>query len=95
MTVARLAAVGYEPIMPNLPRTVFVLCSSAGSGLGWPDAVHLGLGSAQAAAEAAAGHPLQWIPDPRDASTWNTLFPDDWMIREVGLYVEGSVHIFL
>jgi hypothetical protein len=75
----------------GLPRTIFVLCSSASTGLGWPDAAHLDLGSAQAAAEAAARHPLRWIPDPGDASTWNTLFPDDWMIREVELNAELSV----
>jgi hypothetical protein len=49
------------------------------------------LESAQAAASAAAGRPLQWIPDPGEDSTWNTLSPDDWMIREVELHGELSL----
>jgi hypothetical protein len=65
--------------------TVFILCSQSGSGLGWPESGHADLGAAQAAAETAAGHALQWIPDRERERTWITLFPDDWMIRAVEL----------
>lgn len=71
-------------MMPANPsRNVFVVCSSAASGLGWPESVHATLEAAQRATEAAVGHPLHWIPDPSAAGTWNTRVPDDWMIREI------------
>jgi hypothetical protein len=68
-------------------QTVCVLCSSADIGLVWPESAHPTLESAQAAAAPHFGHPLHWMPDPQQPRTWITLFPDDWMIREVELCI--------
>jgi hypothetical protein len=67
-------------------QSIFVLCSQSGMGLGWPESAHRTLESAKAAAEPHFGQPLEWIPDPQQPHTWITLFPDDWMIREVELH---------
>lgn len=70
------------------PR-VYVLCSSSATGLGWPDSAHRTLEDAQAAAEAAAGHPLVWIGDSDRSGAWYTKdLLHDWMIPEVALQAE-------
>jgi hypothetical protein len=66
-------------------QSLFVLCSQSGIGLGWPESVHTTLEGAQAAAAPHFGQPLRWMPDHERERTWITLFPDDWMIREVDL----------